>query len=119
MKKKDLNIPSFSFLNYFEKFSSESYELNELHSQTIEEGKNKIEEISSLKSEKGDVKNKLTENGEVLNGYGTLSAVDIENITNLVQGELCSIRQIIESNRVLMTKIKVSILTFIIFLYIY
>ena len=86
---------------------SESYELNELHIQTIEEGKHKIEEISSSKNEKDEGKNKISENGEVLNGYGTLSAVDIENITNLVQGELCSIRQIMESNRVLMTKIKV------------
>lgn len=55
-------------------------------------------------SDEKENEEKRIENGE--RNLGTLSQVDIENITNLVQGELCSIRQIIETNQALMNHIK-------------
>lgn len=66
------------------------------------------EKLSSSVTDEKENEKKRGENGENRDGIGTLSPVDIENITNLVQGELCSIRQIIETNRMLMNQIKVS-----------
>ena len=69
-------------------------------------------ELISNCDEKENGEKRGNENGERNGNVGTLSPVDIENITNLVQGELCSIRQIIETNRNLMNQIKVRNLSF-------
>lgn len=77
----------------------ECYELNDLSNQTIEEGKNKLEQV--LQSDGESETQKVSENG-----VSNLSTVDIENIANLVQGELCIIRQLITTNQSQISKIK-------------